>query len=1209
MALKKEVILNLQVTNKEAITNIAELTKRLDELKVKRLGINAAVKNNIITEEEYYKQLAKVDAEIKETNNSLKAYQKELSQNIAVEKTNTGSIEQMRAQLALLTKQYDALSQQDREAIGGVGEKTLLQIRQLTEELTQAEQASGRFQRAVGSYEDAIRNALNGTIPMKQALRDIKTDLQTLTLQYRQAADQIAQQRAVVDQLANTHGKESQEYKDAESKLQQLQQAYQQTGETIKKMTEEAGKLQDAMSDTSTAVKNASKDAAALQGVTEGIRTLSDGYTVLKAGMAALGIESEALMDVFAKIRIVQEGCNAVNRIAQALQKESILRQQAAILWNNLTTKSIATLTAAKKQDTAATVAGTTATTAFTTAEGAATTASGALTVGIKAVSTAIKSIPVIGWILAAVAALGTLIGLIRKANEEDKKGEAITKEKIRLLDEEKAMRAEISRTTAENTVQLQRALAHLKETKEGSKEWKTEMDNIAGILGVQNTWLINNRDKVDDLSQAFIRMKTAMATADAYAKRIADEQVKQTEISMEYEKALSVPYKERHEYVEQLVKDGKLLAGDAEEFEKNLHILVSSRYDAYEKNKASVNRLYLDNAAKASQERVDSYMSEMSKYYNEAMDLEADFAAHTKQNIQEQTKAEKQLDDYRKKRIEAEKSMLKTVLEQTMEYLDKEREQYRINTDAAIADKERELERTKQLENGATGERLAELRRTEVALTREIVALRENRDRTLKQMDEKANRERLEETIRREIEIAKARINIANTYEGKKKNELDVITLQLEVDLSGIDHAISDLRTKRDEINAILNDDGAKTERATLLGISVEDFEKKLNTELANVEKDIEYWTEKRMLTEKKAANDRLKIEMETADKIRNIQASTRDYNDEAEISARIAKLYDNEVSSHYAKELAKAQITAEFAKKRYGYAKDEYDRLSNLSDSEITAIYGTYEEYEAAMAKAKSDMEATNLAWKESLEGVKDAMREMEAGYMGTVVAIGQAMEKVSNSMAGLFQTMADDNAEYQEFATTMAMAQIMISSAVAIAQAIQAAVEAGGFTGPAAITTIPTFIAELTSIVASGIASAIQTLNRAKTTKANTPQFADGGLVGGKTTKGAEGRRDDVTIRASRGEFIVNAEATRKHLRELIAINGGIGDGSVFYATGGIVSQSEAGIAQSEEIISRMRDAFVEAAESITPVVSVKEITRSQQRVAVKERTSRL
>lgn len=1208
MALKKEVILNLNITNKEAVNNIAELSKRLDELKVKRMGLNAAVKNNIITEEEYYKSVSKLDAEIRETNTALKAYQKELSQNIAVEKSNTGSIEQMRAQLALLTKQYDALSQQDREAIGGIGEKTLLEIRQLTEELTQAEQASGRFQRAVGSYEDAIRNALSGTIPMKQALRDIKTDLQTMTLQYRQTATEIQNQRSAVEQLAQTHGTESKEYQDAKAKLDELQKAYEQTGRKIQEMTTAAGTLQDAMSDTSQAVKNAAQDAAALKGVTEGITLIADGYTALKAGMTALGIESEELMNVFARIQIIQQGVNAVNRIALALQKESVLRQQAAILWNNLTTKSIATLTAAKKQDTAATVAGTAATTAFTTAEGAATTASGGLTVAIKAVSTAIKNIPVIGWILAAVAALGTLIGLIRKANEEDKKGEQQAKERIRLLDEEKAMRAEISRTTAENTVQLQRALAHLKETKEGSKEWKTEMDNIAGILGVQNTWLINNKDKVDQLSEAFIRMKTAMATADAYAKRIADEQVKQTEIAMEYEKSLSVPYKERHEYVEQLVKDGKLLAKDAEQFEENIHILVSSRYDAYEKQKATYNKTILDNAAKASQDRVDSYMAEMSKYYNEAMDLEADFAAHTKQNIQEQQKAEKQLDDYRKKRIEAEKSMLKTVLEQTKDYLDKEREQYRINTDAAIADKERELEKTKLLEKGASGERLAELRRTEVALTREIVALRANRDRTLKQMDDKANRERLEETIRREMEIAKARISIANTYEWRKKNELDVITLQLKVDLSAIDHATEELKRKRDEITALLTADD-KEVQAGLLGIDVEEYERMLNTELGKIDEDIKYWAKKRTLTEEKAAQDRIKIETDTADKIRNIQETTRNYNDEAEINARLAKLYDDEVSSHYAKELAKAQITEEFAKKRYDYSKDEYDRLGNMSEAEITAIYGTYEEYEAAMAKAKSDMEATNLAWKESLEGVKEAMRAMEAGYIDTVVNIGQAMEKVASSISGLFQTIADDNEQYQDFATTMAMAQIMISSAVAIAQAIQAAVEAGGFTGPAAITTIPTFIAELTSIVASSIASAISTLNRAKQAKVSAPQFADGGLVGGKTAHGAEGRRDDITIRASRGEFIVNAEATRKHLRELIAINGGMGDGSVFYATGGIVSQSEAGIAQSDEIISRMRDAFVEAAESITPVVSVKEITRGQQRVAVKERTSRL
>lgn len=71
-------------------------------------------------------------------------------------------------------------------------------------------------------------------------------------------------------------------------------------------------------------------------------------------------------------------------------------------------------------------VEATAATAALTAGEGAATAGAGALKLGIKAVGTAIKSIPVIGWILTAVAALTTLISLVASANKEADMGDQI---------------------------------------------------------------------------------------------------------------------------------------------------------------------------------------------------------------------------------------------------------------------------------------------------------------------------------------------------------------------------------------------------------------------------------------------------------------------------------------------------------------------------------------------------------------------------------------------------------------------------------------------------------------------------------------------------------------------------------------------------------------------------------------------------------------
>ena len=1214
MALKKEVILNLQVTNKDAVNNIAELSKRLDELKVKRLGLNSAVKNNIMTEDEYYKAITKVDAEIKEVNASLKAYQKELSQNIAVENTNTGSIEQMRAQLALLTKQYDALSQQDREAIGGVGEQKLLEIRRLTEELNNAEQASGRFQRMVGSYEDAIRKALDGTIPMKSALRELKSDLQTLTLQYRQSATEIEKVQSSLEEIKATQGEQSKEYQDTAKRLEELRKAYDETGKKIAEMTQAAGNLQDTMKDTAQAVKSAAQDAAGIKGITEGVQLITDGYTALKAGMTALGIESEELMDVFAKIQIIQQGVNAVNRIALALQKESVLRQQAAVLWNNLTTKSIATMTAAKKADNAATVAGTAATTSFTAAEGAATTASGTLAVAVRAVGTAIKSIPVIGWILAAVAALGTLIALIHQANKADKEGEAAEQRRIKLIDEEKNIRAQVVSQTEKGIVEIKRSVQHLRECKEGSDQWNTELSNIASALGVENEWLKKNKDRVDDLVAAWINLKVAMATADAYAQKIADERTKQAELQLEAEKAINVPYKQREEYIKKLVDDGKIAADQADALAENIHKYMKETDNMGLKGlyKSRVEDIF-DQNFKESEKAVERYFDKMNEAYQESVEYQTILndarKAGDKNAVKTAEETYKKLEEIRKKRLKAEQSMADTILEGTKELLNKEVEEYRISSQKVLDNKRIELEGVRNQQKTANGVMLAELRKHETALTTEITALTEQRNKRLKELEDKANDERVRDIVNRNIELAKARMAQATTMEGQQAAQQQVISYKLELDLSQIDRDIETLKTKQDEINSILTDENEKARQAGLLGIDVDTFTAKLNENLTQINEDIAYQTQVRLNTEKAAEQESLKSTEEYAAKRAQILRNTEDANYEADFNRRMVDFYNDELMTFEQKEYAKAQIQEEYAKRRYEQAQQEYNRVSSLSNEQIAAIYGTEEEYQAAVARSKAEMESLNLAWVESVNNVGKALKDIEAKNLETAIAIGQSLEKVAGSMTGLFNTLAEDNEEYQGFATAMAMSQILISSAMSIAQAIQAAVQAGGFTGPAAVVNIPTFIAELVSIVASGIASAVAVLQKAKSVQKSAPKFAEGGIIGGKTVTGTKGRRDDVMIMASEGEFIVNAEATRKHLKELLAINGGIGGDGIYYATGGVVTQSQQQVAVTDAMMDRMRDMFVDAVQEIHPIVSVKEITSSQQRVAVKERTSRM
>lgn len=540
---KKEIIIDINVPYKDAVNGIVKLQDEIEKLRLERSRWAADLKDSSISDEgikKAQKQVELYDAEIRQLKKTQKEYRTEIDANLQKEEANAGSLKEMRAQLKLLIKEYDALSQTDREQVGGIGEKKLLEIRQLQEELKQAEEASGRFQRSVGSYEDAIKKALAGTMPMKAAMREIKTEIQTVEFQYRQMGDTIQERTKQLAELGQTVGVDTQDYKQQAAELENLKRQYDETGATLDKMKQSAGQMDDAMKDASQSIANFGKDNANLKALTDGAQLLLNSYTALKAGMTALGIESEELYNVFSKIQILQQGLNAINQIANMLEEQSILRQQAKVLWTKLTTTSIATLIGAKKADAAASVEAAAGDASLAAGEVAATAAAGGLTVALKAVGAAIKSIPIIGWIAAATAALAGLVALVVKARKASKENNDTLKDKLALQKQSLDLEKQALSSVKEQEVQLRASVGRLKECKEGTEEWKREIANVASALGVDAEWLEKNKDKVDKLTEAWVNMKVAMAKGEAYAKQIADNEIKIQQAKVKIENILA---------------------------------------------------------------------------------------------------------------------------------------------------------------------------------------------------------------------------------------------------------------------------------------------------------------------------------------------------------------------------------------------------------------------------------------------------------------------------------------------------------------------------------------------------------------------------------------------------------------------------------------------------------------------------------------------
>lgn len=153
----KQQILDIKVKYEDAIYGIIRYKEKIDQLKQSIKDLQQQEKDKTITTNEMKLQTEAINATIKEYQYNVRALQKEIQNNVRTENEQEGSLKQLRAQLSNATKKYDEMAKAERE--GAKGQEMQEHIQDLIEELKEAEEATGRFQRSVGSYYDSMMKA------------------------------------------------------------------------------------------------------------------------------------------------------------------------------------------------------------------------------------------------------------------------------------------------------------------------------------------------------------------------------------------------------------------------------------------------------------------------------------------------------------------------------------------------------------------------------------------------------------------------------------------------------------------------------------------------------------------------------------------------------------------------------------------------------------------------------------------------------------------------------------------------------------------------------------------------------------------------------------------------------------------------------------------------------------------------------------------
>lgn len=304
--------------------------------------------------------------------------------------------------------------------------------------------------RALQDRADAIKGEVT---VRKQLLNELREQSDALEAE----AQKIEKAAQEAENAAQSHVSFRTRLREVREELMQLELAGDTSSEKYKQLQAQMGELSEAMDAVTTQQNMLKRGERMWDGLLSGLSGVSGAFSAAQGAVALFSGENENLQKIMLKVQSLMAITIGLKEVQLALDKDEAF-QLVTInglkeWWNKLLAigrgEQVAA-TAATVADTAATIADTAATTANTAAQQANTAAqtgntaaqgANAVATGAQAtaavagtaaniglagafrmVGAAIKSIPVFGWIAAAIAALVAVIAhFVSKANEGKK--------------------------------------------------------------------------------------------------------------------------------------------------------------------------------------------------------------------------------------------------------------------------------------------------------------------------------------------------------------------------------------------------------------------------------------------------------------------------------------------------------------------------------------------------------------------------------------------------------------------------------------------------------------------------------------------------------------------------------------------------------------------------------------------------------------------
>lgn len=229
----KEIVLSLKIDGGNALKTVVEAEKNVHDLKEQIKELNKEYKGK--ENEEYYKKLVQLKTELKDQQNTLKANQRILDEQVKAYKKNEDSINSMRANLKLLRAQYEDMSKAERDS--AKGDELVNKIKKLSDEIKNLEAKQGDFRSNVGNYQDIW----NASAEQIKSFGDTFNSVFGGNNIFVQAIKQVQHLGQDISRLAKEWDEDAKKTKaQAESNASATTKAYTEVGKSIQNVGETA---------------------------------------------------------------------------------------------------------------------------------------------------------------------------------------------------------------------------------------------------------------------------------------------------------------------------------------------------------------------------------------------------------------------------------------------------------------------------------------------------------------------------------------------------------------------------------------------------------------------------------------------------------------------------------------------------------------------------------------------------------------------------------------------------------------------------------------------------------------------------------------------------------------------------------------------------------------------------------------------------------